>query len=465
MAKRSRVYTPPRFIVLGFGVMILLGTLLLCLPAASRSGQSVGFVNALFTATSANCVTGLVVVNTSAQWTLFGQAVILVLIQLGGLGFMSVLTLGLVALRQKVTLKSRLLIQASFNQASPGGMVRLVKRVLQITLTFELCGAALLAICFYLHDDISPLRALWNGLFHAVAAFCNSGFDLIGAHSLMPYQGNLFINLIIGTLVVSGGLGFPVWIEVLDMLRKKDKKHTTLRKCIRHLSVHSKITFCVTGAILLFAFLFFLLVEWRNPQTIGTLAAPQKLLAAAFQAVSIRTAGYSTINQDGLTEISKFIFAILMTIGGGPASTAGGIKTVTVGVIFFTMVSVFRGQREITAFGRSIPLDILQRGLSVAMALLSIILSATVILYFTERDSAFGLTFMDLLFEACSAVGTSGISTGITMHLSTAGKLLLVGCMFVGRLSPITLAVALSMKLTTASAHDLRYVEERVIIG
>ncbi len=454
---------PPQAISLSFAAMILVGAVLLNLPIASQSGESVGFINALFTATSANCVTGLVVVNTLEHWTLFGKLVILVLIQLGGLGLMTLMTLAMVFLRRRISLENRLIIQASFNQDNVGGMVRLVRKVIGVTLCFEGVGAILLAAGFYFSAPrMSFVEALGKGVFHAVSAFCNAGFDLIGPNSLIPYQDNFYICLIIMALIVAGGLGFMVWGELLTRPKRRGQRGL-YRKWI-FLSLHSKLALTVTAALLLLGLGLFLLFEWSNPATLGPLGVPQKMLAAMFQSVTLRTSGFDTIGQGGLTAPSQLLSCVFMFIGGSPAGTAGGIKTVTIGIILVAMHSLFRGRQRLEVFGRTLPLDLLQKALTVVSAMLIIVVGATFLLFYTEQNSVFPHSMLDLLFESASATGTVGLTTGITPYLSSAGKVVLTICMFLGRLGPVTAVVSLNMRLRKGVA-DIEYPSERVIIG
>ena len=456
--------SPPQTISLGFAAMIATGTLLLSLPIASQNGQSVGLVNALFTATSANCVTGLVVADTFRQWTVFGQVVILLLIQLGGLGLTVLLTAGMVVLRRRISLQSRLVVQAAFNQDNTGGMVRLVQLVLRVTLTFELAGAVLLALGFLATGQ--PLgRAVYNGVFHSISAFCNAGFDILGSNSLIPYQTNPYFNFIIMALIVAGGLGFTVWGELLFLPKRKQKKrHRPLWLWLAHLSLHAKMAVIFTAGLLVLGTGCFLLFEWGNPGTLGPLSIPQKVMAALFQSVTLRTAGFCTIPQGGLTEPSVLASSLLMFIGGSPAGTAGGIKTLTLAIVFFTVWSALRGRSRVEAMGRTLPMDLLQKALTVTGMLLLVVILATSALVFTEANSPFEHSLLDLLFEACSAAGTVGLTTGITPHLSTAGKITITLCMFLGRLSPMTVVVSLNMR-RTHGADGISYPEERVIIG
>ena len=454
--------TPSQTIMAGFAVMILIGSLLLSLPIASRSGESIGFLNALFTATSANCVTGLVVVNTMEHWTLFGKIVILALIQFGGLGFMAVMTVTMLFLKRQITLRNRRAIQASFNQDSIGGMVTLVKKVVLFTLVMEAVGAALLAISFFAGGAMPAGEAAYQGIFHAISAFCNAGFDNIGPDGMVPFQSNVPVNLVLMALIILGGLGFTVLAELWQNIKNPQKK--SLRYRMVHISLHSKIVLVMTAALTVGGAALFLALEWSNGATLGPLPALGKMQAALFQSVTLRTAGFNTIRQDGLTEMSQAISCLFMLIGGSSASTAGGIKTVTLGVILFSMLSVLRGRNKLEAFGRTLPLDLLQKALTVVSTMLIVVFVSTFVLYFTEQANPYPHTLLDLLFESCSAAGTVGVSTGITHHLSPAGKIVIIICMYLGRLSPVTVVVALNARLHK-HADGIGYPRERVIIG
>ncbi len=454
--------TPSQNIMAGFASMILIGALLLNLPIASKSGESVGFLNALFTATSANCVTGLVVKNTMEHWTWFGKIIILLLIQFGALGFMTVMTIGLIVTKRQITLRNRQVIQASFNQDGIGGMVRLVRNVIITTVIFESFGALLLAVSFFTATSMTIGESIYQGIFHSVSAFCNAGFDNIGANGLIPYQSNVPVNFIIMFLIIAGGIGFPVWSEMGYFIKNPPKK--SLRFRMTHFSLHSKIVFAVTGVLILSGTVLFLMLEWSNSKTFGNIPIWQKIQSALFQSVTLRTAGFNTIAQDGLTEASQFVSCILMIIGGSSASAAGGMKTVTIGVIVFSMLSVLRGRNKLEAFGRTLPLDLLQKALTVVTTMLIVVFVSTLILCITEQGSPFPHTFLDLLFESCSAAGTVGVSTGITPHLSSAGKIVITICMYLGRLSPVTVVLALNTRLQ-AGADGVAFPKERVIIG
>ena len=461
-ARLRRRLSPAQIITIGFAVVILAGALLLTLPIASTSGEPTSFLDSLFTATSAVCVTGLVVVTTVTHWTVFGQAVILVLIQIGGLGIMTMITLGMMAIGRRISLRDRLVIQASYNQEGLSGMVKLVRRIVLTTFVVELCGAVILAITFYFSRPMSLGWAVWKGVFHSVSAFCNAGFDIIGPTNLMPYQSNVVVNVTIILLIILGGIGFTVLAELGKLVRNIERR--SLRTRLRHLSLHAKIALVTTGLLLLSGTVLFCLLEWNNPDTLGEMSAGNKVMAAAFQSTTLRTAGYNTLDQGSLTEASQFISCLLMMIGGSPAGTAGGMKTVTFGVILISMLSVCRGRDRLEAFNRTVPLDILQKALSVALMLLSIIVVSTILLCFTERGSVFEHSFLDLLFECTSATATVGNSVGITPYLSNLGKIIIMCCMYLGRLGPVTVVVAINDRMR-ADARATAYPEERVIIG
>lgn len=462
MKKKIKHLSPSQTIMMGFVFMILIGTFLLNLPIASKSGESIGFLNALFTATSANCVTGLVVVNTMEHWTLFGKIIILMLIQFGGLGFVAVITIGMMLTHQKISLRDRKAIQASFNQDNIGGMVKLVKRVILITFTIEIIGAIFLSIIFYTKMGIRLHEALFQGVFHSISAFCNAGFDNIGMNSLVPFKSNGPINYTIMALIIAGGLGFNVWWEMIKLVQNKEKRSLRLR--IIHMSLHSKIVFAVTSILIIGGALLFLLFEWFNPAAIGNLTIFKKIQAALFQSVTLRTAGFNTISQGELGEISKTISCLWMLIGGSPAGTAGGMKTVTIATIIISVVSVLRGKNRLEIFRRSLPFDLLLKALTVVITMLIVVFISTILLYFTESFSLNQFSFLDLLYEVCSATGTVGLSTGITSSISNKGKVILIFCMYLGRLSPVTVVVALNLKLH-GKINVISLPDERVIIG
>ena len=439
--------------------MILIGAGLLSLPFASQNGHSIGFLDALFTAISANCVTGLVVVNTMSHWSWFGKLVIIILIQLGGIGFMTVTTGFLLLTRQRIGLRDRSTIQAAFSQNSVGGTANLARRVLRYTLFIEGTGAILLTGVF-LSLGYNFWASVRYGIFHAISAFCNAGFDIIGQNSLVDWQTNWPLNLILMALIILGGLGFTVIAELAQLRHSAPYR---FRRRLRHLSLHTKLVLVTTTVLLVFGTLLFLLLEWDNQKTMGPLAPQNKLLTGMFESVTLRTAGFDSLNQAHLTDYSKLIGSTLMFIGGSPASTAGGIKTISLAVLIIAVRSALRGEQHLVVFQRKIALANLQKALAIAGTLTILTLLTILVLHFSEAHNSFKPTILDLIFETTSAVGTVGVTTGLTPYLSVLGKCVIALCMFIGRLSPITVAVALSGRLRNQSAVD--YPEAEINVG
>lgn len=436
-----------RVVVLGFAFVILMGALLLTLPIASATGVSVGFFDALFTSTSCVCVTGLVVVDTGTAFSTFGHVVIILLIQIGGLGFMSVAMLYFMVLGKRVTLGTRLVIQESLNEDRIGGLVRMMRWVIFSALSIELVGAVILSTRFI------PIygwgKGLWYGVFHSISAFCNAGFDLIGGYrNLMPFQYDPVVNITVCLLIIIGGLGFGVLQDI--------KQNRSFRK----LRLHSKLVLTFTAVLLLAGTLITLLVEWQNPDTLGPMNFFQKLQAAFFQSVTLRTAGFNTIDQAALMPATKMISVILMFIGASPASTGGGIKTSTMAVLCLNVRMVARGRSEISAYRRTIAREIVQRALAIVMIGLAVLLIDIMALTILEPQA----NFLDLAFECASALGTVGVSSVGTYTLEPLSRALLILAMYIGRVGPLTLTMALGHK--QAQTKDaFRYPEERVLVG
>ncbi|WP_346705595.1 potassium transporter TrkG [uncultured Agathobaculum sp.] len=436
-------------VALGFLIIILTGAVLLTLPISARSGEPTDFLDALFTATSATCVTGLVTVGTATHWSGFGQAVILLLIQIGGLGFMSLASIASFLTRRTITLRERMVMSAGLNLTENAGIVRLTRRVLLGTLAFEGAGAVLLATRFV------PRVGLWQGIkmgvFHSVSAFCNAGFDLIGTPdnpfaSLTGYADDVLVNLTIMALIVIGGLGFFVWGDIWDKRR------------FRRLRLHTKLVLITTALLLCAGFVLTLLFEWGNPQTLGEMPVQDKLLAAAFQSVTLRTAGFNTIDQAALTGPSQAVACLLMMIGGSPGSTAGGIKTVTAAVLVLSAISALRGRTTVSAFGRTI----ISRSImnAVAMMIVGGTLSLTGACVISYVESA---SFGECLFEAVSAFATVGLSMGLTPTLSAVSRLILILLMYLGRVGVLTLGVAVLMR--HREPPKMQYPDGDVMVG
>lgn len=440
--------------MLGFLLAILIGTCLLSLPIASVKGRPVDILDAFFVATSAVCVTGLSTVVTAAQWSIFGQAVILILVQFGGLGIVTVTTVMMLIFGQRVMLSERLLLQEAYNLDSLRGLIRVTKSVVVGTLIVEGIGAFFYFLCFV--GDYGA-TAIWFGIFHAVSAFCNAGMDLLGDSSLAAYQTNLPVNLVTMSLIVVGGIGFPVWRDVRTNFRKSRNGEIPKGRFFERLTLHSKIAITVSAGLIFGGMVLFFLFEYNNPATIGSLSIPNKLLASLFQSVTTRTAGFQTIPQENFTPASGLLSLIFMFIGGSPSSTAGGVKTVTVAVIILSVVSVVRGQKDIEAFQRKIPTFYLKKALAVVSVSILCMFVATMLVCATQ-----GWTLMEALYETVSALATVGLSCGKTGDLNSIGKVLIILCMYLGRIGPITLAISLQ----SGAEKGLRQLpESKVMIG
>lgn len=434
--------SPAQFLVFGYLIVILTGTFLLMLPQATTASGSAGFLTALFTSTSATCVTGLIVVNTSTAFTVFGQVVIMALIQIGGLGIMTMSTLIALILGRKISLKERLLIQEDLNQFQLSGLLRLIQAVLALTFSVELIGAILLFIRLRL--DFSLLRAVYLSVFHSISAFNNAGFDLFG-NSLENYVGSPIINLTVISLIVLGGLGFAVIVEVLKWKEK------------RKFSLQTKLVLTVTGLLGLISFILIFILESGNVDTMANLTFLEKTLSSLFLAITPRTAGFNTISTSALKSTTLFFVIIAMFIGASPGSTGGGIKTTTFGLVIVTVYNKIRNKKDIEFFKRRVDYEIIFKALTIITLSLGIVLFMTLVLTITENKE-----FLDILFEVVSAFGTVGLSTGVTSELSSIGRILITITMFLGRVGPLTMALALGEK---AKHAKYRYPEEKVMIG
>ena len=441
---KNQSLSPPQIVVLGFLTVILIGTILLSLPQATASGERQPLVDALFTATSAVCVTGLIVHDTGGYFSLFGQIVILLLIQIGGLGYMTMATFLLLLIGRAITLKERLIMQESMPQFSLGGVVQFAKYVLKVTLVLEVIGAAILSLRWMGQYPVS--RAIYLGIFHSVSAFCNSGFSLF-SDSLRGFRGDTVICLTVLFLFFIGGLGYVV---VSDLYYLRHRKFPRL-------SVHTKFVLSITLVLIVLGGVSFFLLEYKNPLTLAGLPGREKIMASLFQAMTPRTAGFSVINVGGMMQGSLFLTIILMFIGASPGGTGGGIKTTTFGVMLATVWATLRGKRDVTLFKYRISGEVINKSFVVGFLSIFFIVITTVIITSSESYS-----FIRAFFETVSAFGTVGLSTGITSGLSSLGKTLLIITMFVGRLGPLTIGVAMMREV-----KDLRfrYPEKRVLVG
>lgn len=447
---RYRAICPERTMALGFLLLILAGGVLLSLPVAAQSGQSIGFRNALFTATSAVCVTGLVTVDTGTTFSILGQVVLLGLIQVGGLGFMIFATLIMTALGRRITLQDRVLIRESMNAGTLSGLVQLTGWYGLLAIGVEGTGAALLAI------RLVPLygwgRGIWYSLWHAVSAFCNAGFDLFGQYgSLTGFSQDPLVLYTIALLIILGGIGFAV---MMDMLNNRFR--------FAALTLHTRIALVMTGGLLLLGTVFYALVEWQNPQTLGDVeGTAAKLNNAFFQSVTMRTAGFNTVPLDGLHDSSKLLSILLMFVGASSASTGGGVKVTTAAVLLLTALSVVRGDEEITAAGRGLPAALVRRALTIMMFYVLLLFSAALAVSLLEGDQ---YDLIDLLFEVTSALATVGVSSIGTPNLTPPTHTLLMLLMYIGRVGPLTMALALARR-QGRRGNKIRYPEENITIG
>ncbi len=434
-------------IALGFLIIIILGTLLLMLPVSSRDGNATSFLDALFTATSASCVTGLVVVDTYTHWSVFGQIVIICLIQVGGLGFISIGLIIALLLGRRVSLRHRGLMQESVNTLQIGGIVRLTKKMIVGTLIFEGIGALILSIRFAF--IMSPARAVFYGIFHSVSAFCNAGFDLLGCYgeynSLCGFEGDWTINLTISALIITGGLGIVVWDDI-----SKNKIN------IKRYRLHSKIVLAVTASLLVAGTILFLIFEWNN--TMAGMNAPTRFQAAFFSSVTPRTAGMNSVDTGALTPASKLLTMILMFIGGSPGSTSGGAKTTTLFVMVAYLWTTMCGKYGIDVFGRRLKEDVVRKAaLVIGFNMLLFITGAMVI--FAQQPE---LGFSDVLFEVISGISTVGMTTGITRSLGTVSRIVIILLMYCGRIGSLSFALSFSENKRVV---PLQQPEEEINIG
>lgn len=442
--KIKNKFTPVQILAGGFLALILIGALLLSLPIATVSGVRTSFIDAIFTSTSAVCVTGLVVVDTGTYWSVFGKTVIITLIEIGGLGFMSVATLIFLIIGKRITLKERMVMQEAMNYFSLQGLVKMARYILMFTFSVQLGGAFILSFQFI--PEFGWLKGIGFSLFHSISAFCNAGFDLMGNFtSITKYSGNPIIMITITMLIIISGLGFYVWIDIYNYRKTK------------RLSLHSKIVLTMTFILVVGGSILMFLFEFRNPETIANVPMGEKMMSSVFAAVTPRTAGFNSIATDAMTNAGKFLTMILMFIGGSPGSTAGGIKTVTAGVLILTLVSFIKEKEDVEAFGRRINKETVFKAFTIMLISLLLVVVVTLLLSVTEPNMDFEMLF----YEAISGFGTVGLSMGLTPNLSFFGKIIIAVTMYCGRVGPLTIALALGRKKKAA----IRYPEDKILVG
>ena len=442
---------PTQIMVIGFALIILIGAILLNMPISTQNGDNIGFLDALFTSTSAVCVTGLIAVDTATYWSFFGQLVIITLIQIGGLGFMTVTTLFALIIKKRINLRERLLIQESLNQIDLSGLVKLTRYILLTTFIIEGCGAILLSTVFI--PQFGLYKGVWYSIFHAISAFCNAGFDLMGVisgpfSSLTYYVNNFTITITISLLIILGGIGYPVILDVI-----KNRK-------LSKLNLHSKVVLFTTAILILFGMIFILGLEFNNPQTLGKLGFGGKILASLFQSVTLRTAGFNTIDLGLMKESSIFLMMILMFIGASPASTGGGVKTTTVATLVLTVKSFILEKQDIEVCERRIGESTVKKSLGIFLLGITVVVMGTLIISITDPD----FNILDVGFEVVSAIATVGLSIGGSPNLSVLGKIFIMLFMFMGRVGSLTIFMALASR-GVKNNSPIKYPEGKIIVG
>ena len=445
-------FSTTHIILISFFIVIIMGSILLSLPISVKNGVNVNFIDALFTATTSTCVTGLVTVPTFSTWSLFGQVIILILIQIGGLGVVAFMAAVMIIINKKMKIKDYQLIQDAFNLNTLSGLKQFIKHVFIGTLIIELIGAILYMFVFVPEYGS---KGIWISIFNSISAFCNAGMDVIGETSLCNYAVNPLVNITTSMLIVLGGLGFIVWWDVLRVFKQfKNKKF----KCFKSLTLHSKIVISSTlvlifgGAILIFLF------EYNNVNTIGNLNIFDKIQVSLFQSITTRTAGFATIPQESLTDQSAVICLILMFIGGSPVGTAGGIKTITIVSLFAVAIASIRNKKEVVLFNRNLSNEITRKAVAVTVMSLTIMIVSTILLSLTIDRS-----ILDILYETVSATATVGLSRNLTPYLNSVGKIVIIITMYLGRVGPISLAVA--FKSQKVVSNKILNPTEEVSIG
>jgi len=449
MRKKRFSFSTTQLILLSFLLAIFVGSILLYLPISSKTGKAVSYIDALFTSATSVCVTGLVTVPTFSTWSFFGQLVILVLIQVGGLGIITIMSMLMILLHRKIGIGDRLLIQDAFNLNSLSGLVIFVKKVVVGTFIVEGIGALCYMAVFVPEYGV---KGIWISIFNSVSAFCNAGIDIIAEDSLCGYAANPIINIVTCALIILGGIGFIVWWDVLGVLKNKKKNR------LRRLSLHSKIALSMTvflivsGAILFFAF------EYNNPCTIGQYSFIDKLQISVFQSVTTRTAGFATIPQQNMTDASSIVSLLLMFIGGSPVGTAGGVKTVTIAILFATAVSAVKNRNEVNCYNRNISRHSIMKAIGVlGMSFITVFISTVLLSLISNAE------ILDVLYETVSATATVGLTRNLTATLNTLGKIIIIITMYLGRVGPISLAVAFGIK--KKSENIIKNPTEEISVG
>lgn len=424
-----------QIIMLSFLITILVGSILLTLPISSAAGESVSYMDALFTATTATCVTGLVTLPTVSTWSIFGQVVILILIQIGGLGIITILSGLMIMLHRRMGLGDQLLLQDAFNLSTLSGLVKFVKKVILGTFIIEGIGALLYMLVFVPQFG---LKGIWISVFNSISAFCNAGIDIIADNSLCNYATNPLINFVTCLLIILGGIGYIVWWDIIRVLKIK---RGSGKKRFHHLTLHSKIALSSTLVFIVAGALGFFIFEFQNPSTIKDFTMLEKIQASLFQSVTTRTAGFATIPQENLTNASSILSLLLMFIGGSPVGTAGGVKTVTITILIASAIASIKNKNEVTMFHRTVPKEAVRKAIAVVTMSFSIMFISTLLLCMATNAPA-----LDIAYETVSATATVGLTRNLTSSLNIWGKMIITATMYLGRIGPISLALAFNLK-------------------
>lgn len=447
--KKKKYLSPFKILAIGFASVILTGGILLSLPISSASGQYTSLLDTIFTATSAVCVTGLVVLDTGVYWSLFGQWVILILIEIGGLGFMAMSTIFALLLGKRISLRERLVMQEAYNTFSLQGVISHVRYMLFFTLAVQ-GGAALILMTQFI-PMFGAAKGVYFGIFHAISAFNNAGFDLLGNFtSVTVINDNKVVLMTLATLINIGGLGYLVWREIIGGIKS--------RKKLKNFSLHAKVVMTISLTLVLFGSLVFLIFEWNNPATMQGMRFSDKVVNSYFSATTPRTAGFNSISNSEMSPAGKLLTMAYMFIGGSPGSTAGGVKTTTLGIVIFTLISVLKGREDVEVYHKKLSQSTVYRAVAVFLMGITIVVIGVMILSIAEV----GATFEVILYEVLSAFGTVGLTQGITPSLTSISKVTLTIIMYMGRVGPLTVMLALAGKQSKA---NVKYPEGKLLIG
>ncbi len=447
---------PVHYIPLSFLLAIIAGTLLLLLPVSTAPGEDTGFLTALFTATTSICVTGLVVVDTYAHWSLFGQFVILILIQIGGLGVVAVGSMLMLISRKKFFLWNRMLLGDSLNFDKRTGILRFLSRMFKGVFIVESVGTLLCAVKFI--PMLGVAKGLWASIFQSVSAFCNAGMDVVGPNSMIDLRSSYLLMITTMLLIILGGIGFVVWFDVIDGIKNGIRYRLHPKKIISRLPEHTKLVLVITGFLILFGSLCVLAAEYNNPDTLGSLPLPDKILNSLFQSVTFRTAGFASIPQEKLTEISCMAGYVLMFIGGSPAGTAGGIKTVTAFLFFVNAFSYINGKKENVIFRRKVPEEQMKK--AAAIVFFSLVTVYIMDMLLMSRGN---IAHTDALYEVVSALGTVGLSRALTPNLDSVGRVVIIISMYLGRVGPISMVIFFAR--ANRSDNAIKHADGKFYVG